>query len=237
MRQTVPKLFTAKHVTMRKLSKKVTKLVFFDLWETLVNEPLTSEASWEPFAKAYPDKISWPNIHTLIAEIAQRKDQSTEKSTKEILANFGVTDDLLVAEIGKRWEYSCDQVALFSETIEALLGLRKAGFKLGLITNTSRYGWEATDKRCLLSNHFDYLALSFALGYVKPEPEIFDFIDRTSGFSGGEIVMVGDSYKNDFKAPRGRGWGSILLDRFNANKYPEAKPVIQSLLQLQDTLL
>lgn len=214
----------------------MTKLVCFDLWETLVTEPATFEYCWEPFAKAYPDSISWSKIHELIPQILQNKNQPTEQSVTEILERLGITDGALAQEIVKRWEYSCDQVELFPETLEALRDLRKAGFKLGLITNTSRYGWEAVNKKFLLGSFFDYLALSFELGRVKPEPEIFEFVEHKSGFPTNGITMVGDSYKSDFVAPRERGWGSVLLDRFGANKYPETKPVVQNLLQLKAVL-
>lgn len=217
--------------------KGITKLICFDLWETLVTEPSTFEYCWEPFASAYPDKISWPKIHLLIAQIAQRKDQSTEKSIQEILGNLNNKDANLITKISQRWNNSCDQVVIFPDALEVLDGLKEAGFKLGLITNTSRYGWEAIERKINLGIHFDYLALSFERGRVKPEPEMFEFIERQSGFLREEIVMVGDSYESDFKAPRKRGWGSILLDRKGTNKYPDAKPVIQGLLQLKNILL
>lgn len=214
----------------------MTKFVCFDLWETLVTEPATFEYCWDPFAKAYSDKIAWPKMHELIAQILQRKDQPTKRSVTEILGNFGVTDEGLVLEISRRWEHSCDQVELFPDTDEALRNLREAGFKLGLITNTSRYGWEAVNKKFLLDSYFDYLALSFKLGFVKPDPKIFEFIERTAGLPANEITMVGDSYRSDFLAPRERGLGSILLDRFGVNKYPEAKPVVRNLLELKAVL-
>jgi len=214
----------------------MTKLACFDLWETLVTEPSTFEDCWEPFAKAYPDKIDWKTIKTLIAQIAQKKDQSTKESTKEILGHFGVTNDSLILEISKRWEESCDQVKLFPETINALEDIKAAGFKLGLITNTSRYGWEMINKKLSLGNYFDYLALSFECNHVKPELEIFELVENKSGLFGIEIVMIGDSYKSDFEAPRQRGWKSILLDRTGTKEYPDAKPVVQNLLQIKNFL-
>lgn len=214
-----------------------TTLICFDLWETLVTEPLTPVSCFKVLVDAYPHTVSWPKVRELIAQILHKKDQPTKRSIIEILEHFGVTDGTLASEITSQWEYSSDQVKLFPEVLEVLRYLREKGFKLGLVTNTSCYGWEATNKKFLLDSYFDYLALSFRLGRVKPEPEIFEFIERESGFSGGEITMVGDSYKNDFEAPRKRGWESSLVDRFETNVHPEAKPVVRSLLQLRDTLL
>jgi len=211
------------------------KLICFDLWETLVTEPFSYENIWEPFAKKYPRKADWRKVHDCIAQIVHRKNQSIEASTAEILAEFGASDQTLTAEISARWKDSCDEVSLFPETLDVLRDLRDAGYKLGLITNTSRYGWESVERVCCIGKFFDYLALSFLIGNVKPEPEIFDWIEKKSGFSGSDIVMIGDSFKSDYEAPRKRGWNSVLLER-GTPRYPEASPVIHSLLEVREVL-
>jgi FMN phosphatase YigB (HAD superfamily) len=218
------------------MDPNTTKLICFDLWETLVNEPFTTEDCWKPFALAYPRKFSWTKIHELIARILHGKNQPTEKSVYEILKLFDVADRALAEEISGRWNYSCDQVNLYPEALEALENLRRKDKRLGLITNTSRYGWEAIQRKFSLGGYFDYLSLSFEQGHVKPESEIFEFIERESGIANSEIIMIGDSYENDFISPRKRGWMSILLDRQRTNKYPEAKPVAHSLHELATLL-
>lgn len=211
------------------------RLICFDLWETLVTEPSSFEDIWDPFAKKYPKKVDWQKVRDLIAHISQRKDQPTKTSTAEILAEFSVSDQELVAEISKRWEDSCDHVSAFPETSEVLHDLHANGYKLGLITNTSRYGWESVGRVCDLGTVLDYLALSFRIGAVKPEPEIFAWIERDSGFSGDKIVMIGDSFKSDYEAPRKIGWKSVLLER-GVSRYPEATPTIHSLLEIGEIL-
>ena len=153
-----------------------------------------------------------------------------------MMKELGVEDEHLVSEVSKLWEYSCDQVQLFPETLEALSALRAAGFKTALITNTSRYGWEAIDRKFSLSSCFDHLALSFERKLVKPEPAIFEFIESKTGLVGDAVTMVGDSYTNDFLAPRQRGWNSILLDRAQSNEHSDARPVIKNLLEIKTLL-
>lgn len=212
------------------------KLICFDLWETLVTEPSSFEDIWDPFAKKYPKKVDWQKVRDLIAHISQKKNQPTKTSTAEILAEFGVSNQELVAETSKRWEDSCDHVSAFPETIEVLRDLHANGYKLGLITNTSRYGWESVDRACGLGTVFDYLALSFRIGAVKPEPKIFTWVESESGFSGDKIVMIGDSFKSDYEAPRKIGWKSILSER-GASRYPQATPTIHSLHEIKEALV
>ncbi len=215
----------------------MTKLICFDLWETLVNKPLTTEDCWEPLALAYPEKLSSSNVHELTRNILQRrKNQPTQASIHEVMKLLDVTDPIIEKEVSKLWNNSCDNVALFPETLEVLKDLRQSNFKLGLITNTSQYGWESIQKKFSLGNYFDFLSLSFEQEYVKPEPEIFAFIEKQSGIPNEEIAMVGDSYENDILSSRRRGWKGIFLDREHSNKHPEERLVIYTLRELKAIL-
>jgi FMN phosphatase YigB (HAD superfamily) len=212
------------------------KLICFDLWETLVTESSTTEGIWGPLMEAYPDKAPWEKVHALIKQIMHKKDQSTIASTLEILEALEIDDDEVAAEVSRRWNTSCDGSTIFPDTIEALEEARKRGFQLALITNTSRYGWDVIENRFQLSKRFDYLALSFECKAVKPEPAIFEYIERASKLPGSEIVMIGDSYRSDYLPPRERGWRSVLLDRFQKNENPDAEPVIHTLRELNAIL-
>ena len=200
-----------------------------------MTEPSSFEDIWDLFAKKYPEKVVWQKIHNLISHTVHKKAQPIEISTVEILKEFGVSDRALAAEISRRWEYSCDQVTAFPESLDVLRSLREDGYKLGLITNTSQYGWESADRVCGIGSLFDHLALSFRVGRVKAESEIFEWMEKESGFSGKSVVMIGDSFKSDYEAPRKRGWNSILLER-GAPRHPEAKLVIHSLLEVKEML-
>lgn len=213
------------------------KLICFDLWETLVTESSTTEGIWEPLIKAFPAQAPWPKVHAFIKQILHKKDQATLASVREIFEELGVGDDGLAVEVSTRWDVSCAGTAIFPDTIEALEQVRKKGFQMGLITNTSRYGWDVVEKKFQLGHFFDYRAVSFECKAVKPEPAIFEYIEHVSGLKGADVMMIGDSYKSDFVSPRERGWGSIFLDRVRTNEHPEAKPRIQNLLEIKSLLL
>ncbi len=214
----------------------MTKLICFDLWETLATEPSTFEECWQPLYAAYPDRFPPADIKKLINQVIMKKDQPLGQSVAEILEQLAVNDSNLVSAICEQWQKSCDAVTLFPDTEPALNGLKSEGYKLGVISNTSTYGWQAVNRKYKILEYFDYQAPSFKVGYIKPESDIYLSIERISGFSGKEIIMVGDSFRGDFLKPRELGWGSILLDRAGANEHPDAKPMIQNLLQLKSIL-
>ncbi|HXW04771.1 MAG TPA: HAD family hydrolase [Vicinamibacterales bacterium] len=134
-------------------------------------------------------------------------------------------------EIYAEWS-ACGHFHLYDEVPEVLRGLRAAGLKIGLISNT---------QRCLVSFQahfsleglFDVAISSSAHGYMKPHPSIFEAALRQVEAAPGEALMVGDSLEHDIEGARRLGMRGVLVSRSGPRGgCPLDVPVIQSLREL-----
>ena len=97
--------------------------------------------------------------------------------------------------------------------VEACLkGLKRRGFKLGVISN-----WDATLEQLFrkmgLLPYFDEIVASAAVGCRKPSPAIFEIAMERVGSSPNECVHVGDWPEADGDGATGAGIRPVIIDR------------------------
>jgi HAD superfamily hydrolase (TIGR01549 family) len=88
--------------------------------------------------------------------------------------------------------------------------LKENGFKVGLCSNLAQpYG------QCLTSllPEFDFRALSYELGLMKPMPEIYSAVCTGMNLEPSEILFVGDSKSCDYLGPVLAGMQALHLKR------------------------
>ena len=99
--------------------------------------------------------------------------------------------------------------------------------RLGVIANQSA----GTDERLRafgIRDFFEVVLSSAEFGRAKPDPEIFAEAERRAGFSGENLVMIGDRLDNDIRPARARGWRTIrVLQGFSREQRP-AGPLDQA---------
>ncbi|MXQ06851.1 HAD-IA family hydrolase [Alphaproteobacteria bacterium GH1-50] len=86
-----------------------------------------------------------------------------------------------------------------------LRALKAKGIKVVALTN---FGWdtlELAQANYPILNEFDDTFVSGRLGVIKPDPAIYEHVERGTGKSGAELVFADDSLKN-VEAARARGW-------------------------------
>ena len=103
-----------------------------------------------------------------------------------------------------------DSWAKYDDVDDCLNGLKKNGIATVIGSNF--------DSRLLaivrnLFDHelFDRVFCSSILGYRKPAPQFYQFIEQH--YSEHVITMVGDDYENDVLGPKRIGWDAIQIDR------------------------
>ncbi len=89
--------------------------------------------------------------------------------------------------------------------------LAESGFFLGIASNFDArleaicQGHELLAGRtCFISSH---------IGYKKPAPEFFRFIEQRLELRPDEILLVGDDLENDYLAAQAAGWQALLVAR------------------------
>jgi HAD superfamily hydrolase (TIGR01662 family) len=154
--------------------------------------------------------------------------------TEDIVRGMGGGEGPAVREIAfrivRRWEQAA-QFELYDDVVPALSALRRAGLKLGLVSNTSR------DLGAFV-RHFglevDAWIASGSYGKVKPSPLIFRAALELVVCEPQAALMVGDSVEDDVEGARAVGMRAVLLDR--AGRFPGEPERIESLAELTDVL-
>ncbi len=133
---------------------------------------------------------------------------------------FDLGDTLIVEQDGKHLgEAPFDAVPQAEET---LIALKKKGFKVGIIANTTisrEKDVRKTLQQLGLENYFDFIVTSVDAGCEKPGGRIFSKALEAAGIKAGEAIMVGDRVAKDIVGGNRIGMVTILF-KWN-QRYPE----------------
>lgn len=77
-----------------------------------------------------------------------------------------------------------------------LLDELRTTVKVGCLSNTNSLHWSDHSSRWSLDQYFDYKFLSYELGLVKPDREIFEHVCVQLELSPGRIVFLDDNILN-----------------------------------------
>ena len=237
---------------MSKVSK-VIKIVFFDLFQTLVNyEPPREELQARALAdfgiKVAPETLLWPLAvadEYIYQEMAR---SSLSRRSKEaqmavcvgyesrLLAEAGIEVDkpVILGLLDKMRGFDTHMV-LYDDVLPALTDLKERGIRLGLISNFDQ-DITALFEKLGLSPLLEVVVTSQDAGYNKPHPEIFKAALQRAGVDAAEAAYVGDQYQVDVEGANGVGMKGILLDRNGYYQAITGSPRLQSLAQVVEYL-
>lgn len=222
------------------------KAVFFDLYQTLVHyqpsqEELEAAAlkslgiNTTAAALRHPMLTANEFIYQQIAKkpLSRRSREETMTLYAEyqriVLKEAGINaDEKIVLRLLGMMQQAKMGLVLFDDVIAALDGVKKRGFKLGLISNIEQNMNETLDKLGL-SKKLDIIVTSQEAGFMKPKPEIFRYALDKAGVKPDEAVYVGDQYQVDIVGAKGVGMQGILLDRDDYYQEKLDCPKIKSL--------
>jgi putative hydrolase of the HAD superfamily len=76
--------------------------------------------------------------------------------------------------------------------------LKAAGYRLGILSNTSPAHWEfiADGRFTLIRSFFDVCVLSYQVGAMKPEAEIYRAAEVRAGVAAEHVFFVDDRAEN-----------------------------------------
>jgi putative hydrolase of the HAD superfamily len=169
--------------------------VLFDLYETLVAE-----------AHAPVRRAGSLAAHLALEEATYKREWKTRRpdivlgrcTFRDALVQIasklgGVVNEVVLDELHAERVAQKTTVlaAVEPDVLAALAELRRAGLKLGLVTNTfpeDVAGWE----RSPLRQFFDAATFSYAVGHMKPDPEIYLAACRALHVAPQHAFFVGD---------------------------------------------
>ena len=153
--------------------------------------------------------------------------------TERIVLGMGGTRPAsyeVAVELTSGWQRH-ENFELYEDTIPVLDELRKAGLKLGLVSNSAR------DVHAFAAHHaleIDAGISSFHHGKTKPHESIFRAVLELLEVEPREAAMVGDTVEDDVEGARALGMHAILLDRLGL--HPDFEPRVETLYALPAAL-
>jgi len=144
-------------------------------------------------------------------DLGSWRDLWSDHNTR-IVESLGIRDSRLPLQIHDEWNSVPRQTRPFDEVPETLRQIRMRGHAIGLISNTDE------DLRPFLARDgllplFDVVLLSFEVGRIKPDPEIFLEAARRLKLRPQDCVHVGDDVTYDVEGARAVGMTPVLIQR------------------------
>jgi HAD superfamily hydrolase (TIGR01509 family) len=108
-------------------------------------------------------------------------------------------------------EFFADIFTAMPGMIQLQADIRQAGIPCFLFSNTNDLAIEHIRRRFSFYENFDGYILSYEHKSMKPEPQIYDVVERIAGHRQAELVYIDDRPEN-IAAGAARGWQVILQE-------------------------
>ena len=225
----IPKI--CKNENMNVIQTKNGKVVFFDLYQTLidvelsVNNPNHEIRGWDVLAKSlhkYGKEISGLEIQKMYA---QRRNDFYSGNDKKISHHnlLAITTQVLEKDIGLKlttdevvaliYEYrraSRGHLRLYPKVFEVLSQLSKK-YVLSTASHTQGCFTQLELRELGIENFFSYFIYTSDIGFRKESIEFYKYCLKAVGKEAGDCVTIGDNYDVDMLVPKQLGIKAIWL--------------------------
>lgn len=182
-------------------------LLLTDLDDTLISRKAAFLSWAESFASRYglrDGAVSWLVDHDFDGR------ESRERFFERVAERWKLPTTPGQLADAYRGEFSGHFQPLAGETVDAMMGLRAAGWKVAVVTNGDRHQlrkMEATGVIALV----DAWCISEEAGVPKPDLAIFELAARRCGITLDGGWMIGDQPEADIRGGRGAGLRTVWL--------------------------
>jgi HAD superfamily hydrolase (TIGR01509 family) len=128
---------------------------------------------------------------------------STDKFYRQVCDATGFCGDL--DEFGRLFG---DIFTAIDPMVELHAQLRRAGVPTYILSNTNELAVAHIRRTFPFFSNFDGYILSHEVGAMKPQPAIYEALERLAGVSGSEILYIDDRLEN-VEAGKARDWQII----------------------------
>lgn len=110
-----------------------------------------------------------------------------------------------IEEFVKRYNQYTFKTKFYKNVVDYAHSL-KSRCKIGILSNLTPFDKERIDYQLNLSK-FDYVFLSYELNLLKPNPKIYDIVEKDISLPGENILFIDDTKKN-LVVPKEMGWNT-----------------------------
>ncbi len=193
------------------------KAVIFDLFETLI----TVENPISPYRRVFELAQRSGYEFAEIRRILLTTDLPRPADIASAFGLEGFENERFLLDI----EAELQSVRLFPEAPDVLKRLKSEGYVIGLISNLASPYKEAF-YRTGLDGFIDSPVFSCDVGFIKPDPQIYEAARTRLYVQFNEMLMVGDNLIPDVDGPRAVGMHALQVQR--------AKPTDGSIRSLDE---
>ena len=180
-------------------------IVVFDLYGTLVqfgimHHPFRKVLLWarEQGRSPQPDDA--------------RRLMTADKDCAELLATLGIFPPAnMLAQLHQEIQEEIASLTLFEDVLPTLDELANQGIPLVICSNLAKPYGAVIDKLLPQFNFARYL--SYEIGAIKPDTEIYESIVAGTGIASGQILFIGDTWLADYEGPTKFGFQAKHLVR------------------------
>lgn len=132
---------------------------------------------------------------------------------EELIERFIANDSEIASEIREFLHYD-DTVKEFDYSAGLISSLKENGYKVYLLSNYGGRNYQYAKDHFSFIKLADGAVISYEVGSVKPEPEIFEALIRKYNLNPQETVFL-DDLKTNIEAAKTHGFYTILFKNLN----------------------
>lgn len=164
------------------------KVLVFDLDGTLIDTDNVLIANWQEIFKTFKPKDYQIDVET----IRTFSGPPLKETIKKYLPEYDT--DFIYSEFDKRVKkYYDTKLVFFDDYLEVLNNLKKAGYKLAILTSKNRLMTEYCVHLMKADHLFDYIVTSTDLTKFKPDPQGLELIMHHFNCLNSEMINIGDT--------------------------------------------
>lgn len=115
---------------------------------------------------------------------------------KELIARFVAQDPAMEKEITDFLDHSCFMVQEYGYSVELVKRLKEDGYQVYLLSNYGGRNYHYARDYFHFLEYVDGGVISYEVGYVKPEPEIYDALIKKYDINPEEAIYIDDLKEN-----------------------------------------
>ena len=199
---------------------KKNKLILFD-WGGIVESHLTGYSCYDAWNDLFKN-CGYTGNDIILKEI-RKYNVCTISSISEFekVYNIMVKDFNLnksYDEFIKLYRVILNKIDYYKEVADYEVSLKDRCY-IGILSDLDIFDKERLDKQVGLSN-YDYVFLSFELGFKKPDMEVFKKVQSKLSFEKKDIIFIDDRMDN-VEAASKFGWNAVCFTGLDLDKIKE----------------
>ncbi len=183
----------------------IPKMVVFDLYGTLIKFGVMHH----PFRQL----LKWARDQgRSVDENDARRLMTINSDFFELPLHLGIhAPQELLTQLKLQIEEELASLSLYDDVIPTLHALQQRHIPVAICSNLAQPYGEIIDRLLPQFNFRRYL--SYEIGFIKPDEQIYQNIVEDAGVSCDEILFVGDTFEADYVGPIKSGFKAFHLTR------------------------